>query len=117
MFYDCTSLASLDLSNFNTANVTDMMYMFSGCSGLTSLDLSSFSFSASPDIDEMLTNTGRDAANKPIWIYVTTEAKQYIVNSGRSGLDNAIAKLVVESENENEGFDPGDLDENEGGEW
>ena len=117
MFYDCTSLASLDLSNFNTANVTDMMYMFSGCSGLTSLDLSSFSFSASPDIDEMFTNTGRDAANKPIWIYVTTEAKQYIVNSGRSGLDNAIAKLVVESENENEGFDPGDLDENEGGEW
>ena len=42
MFENCSGLTSLDLSNFNTANVTDMNGMFSGCSGLTSLDLSSF---------------------------------------------------------------------------
>jgi surface protein len=35
-------LTSLDLSSFNTANVTDMTAMFYGCSGLTSLDLVSF---------------------------------------------------------------------------
>ena len=28
MFYDCNSLSSLDLSNFNTQNVTDMGFMF-----------------------------------------------------------------------------------------
>ena len=42
MFRDCSSLTSLDLSNFNTSKVTNMNSMFNGCSSLTSLDLSSF---------------------------------------------------------------------------
>ena len=42
MFFFCESLTSLDLSNFNTQNVTNMEYMFFGCEPLTSLDLSNF---------------------------------------------------------------------------
>ena len=42
MFESCSALSSLDLSNFNTAIVTDMSYMFYGCSALSSLDLSNF---------------------------------------------------------------------------
>ena len=42
MFCGCTSLSSIDLSGFNTVNVTDMSYMFMR-TGFTSLDLSSFS--------------------------------------------------------------------------
>lgn len=42
MFNSCSSLRSLDLSGFNTANVTDMSSMFKNCSSLRSLDLSSF---------------------------------------------------------------------------
>ncbi len=42
MFSDCRGLTSLDVSNFDTSNVTDMSYMFYGCSGLASLDLSNF---------------------------------------------------------------------------
>ena len=38
MFYNCSSLKSLDLSSFNTANVTDISYMFYGCSKLNSID-------------------------------------------------------------------------------
>ena len=34
MFYDCNSLKSLDLSNFNTQNVTDMWFLFYGCNSL-----------------------------------------------------------------------------------
>ena len=34
MFYDCYSLISLDLSNFNTQNVTNMSGMFAGCNSL-----------------------------------------------------------------------------------
>ena len=34
MFYGCSKLESLDLSNFNTASVTTMKSMFSGCSVL-----------------------------------------------------------------------------------
>ena len=32
MFYGCSSLKELNLSNFNTNNVTDMYKMFHGCS-------------------------------------------------------------------------------------
>ena len=42
MFSDCRTLTSLDLSSFDTANVTNMSYMFNSCYVLTSLDLSSF---------------------------------------------------------------------------
>ena len=45
MFNGCSSLTSLDLSNFNTSNVTNMGSMFHGCSSLTSLDLSNWNTS------------------------------------------------------------------------
>ena len=43
MFRYCNKLTSLNLSNFDTSNVIAMNYMFNGCSGLTSLDIRSFS--------------------------------------------------------------------------
>ena len=42
MFSGCSALTSLNLKNFNTENVTDMYNMFDGCSDLTSLDLTNF---------------------------------------------------------------------------
>jgi surface protein len=42
MFESCSGLTNLDVSNFNTSNVTNMSYMFCTCSGLTNLDLSNF---------------------------------------------------------------------------
>jgi surface protein len=37
MFGDCQKLSSLDLTSFNTANVTEMNFMFQGCSALTTI--------------------------------------------------------------------------------
>ena len=34
MFRGCNSLIAIDLSNFNTQNVTNMSYMFSDCNSL-----------------------------------------------------------------------------------
>ena len=56
MFYDCSNLTSLDLSNFNTSNITDMGDMFSGCTGLTSLYLSNFDTSSVTDMSYMFSN-------------------------------------------------------------
>ena len=42
LFYGCEKLTSLDLSHFNTANVTNMSSMFDGCTGLSSLDVTNF---------------------------------------------------------------------------
>ena len=53
MFIACSSLTNLDLSNFDTSNVTDMSYMFYCCSGLTNLDLSNFDTSNVTDMSYM----------------------------------------------------------------
>ena len=45
MFYNCSSLESIDLSTFNKSNVNNMGGMFSYCSFLFSIDLSSFNTS------------------------------------------------------------------------
>ena len=42
MFCLCQTLTKLDLSNFDTSNVTTMYFMFSHCYSLSQLDLSSF---------------------------------------------------------------------------
>ena len=42
MFTSCNGLVTLDLSTLNTSNVTDMGSMFSYCQNLTELDLSNF---------------------------------------------------------------------------
>ena len=42
MFGGCSSLTNINLSNFNTQNVTNMMSMFNGCSSLTNINLFDF---------------------------------------------------------------------------
>jgi len=42
MFYDCKSLKSIDLSNFNINNVHNMSHMFDGCDSLESINLANF---------------------------------------------------------------------------
>ncbi len=56
MFYGCNNLTSLDLSNFNTTNVTNMSGMFYGCNNLTSLDLSNFNTTKVTDMQQMFYN-------------------------------------------------------------
>lgn len=53
MFYLCRSLAFLDLSGFDTSQVTNMSYMFNNCSALTSLDLSSLDTSQVTNMQSM----------------------------------------------------------------
>ena len=42
MFDGCQSLQKINVSNFDTSNVSDMSYMFSSCKSLTSIDVSHF---------------------------------------------------------------------------
>ena len=42
MFYGCSSLTSLNLSNFNTSKVINMNYMFGGCTNLEYINLLNF---------------------------------------------------------------------------
>ena len=53
MFDGCSSLSSLDLSNFDTSKVTMMNHMFYGCLNLTSLNLSNFNTTKVTDMNSM----------------------------------------------------------------
>jgi len=53
IFYECSSLKSIDLSLFNTTCVNNMICMFSGCSSLKSIDLSSFNTTNFKDLSWM----------------------------------------------------------------
>ena len=53
MFYDCIGLTSLDVTNFNTASATNMSDMFRSCTVLTSLDVTNFNTALVTDINSM----------------------------------------------------------------
>ncbi len=53
MFCECSTLTSVDLSNFNTENVTNMNSMFRECSNLTYLNLSNFNTSKVTNMSHM----------------------------------------------------------------
>ena len=53
IFYECKSLSNLDLSNFNTQNVTNMRSMFYECKSLSNLDLSNFNTQNVTDMSNM----------------------------------------------------------------
>ena len=56
MFFDCNNLIELYLNSFDTSQVTDMGGMFSGCSKLTILDLSNFDTSLVTNMYRMFYN-------------------------------------------------------------
>ena len=54
MFYGCSSLKELNLTNFNTNNVTNMSFMFTECSSLKNLHLTNFMTNNVTNISGML---------------------------------------------------------------
>ena len=53
MFKGCSNLAVLDVTHFNTAKVTIMSYMFKGCSNLAELDVTHFNTAKVTTMDSM----------------------------------------------------------------
>ena len=56
MFYNCSSLRELDLSSFNTNQVTNMSWMFDGCSSLKEINLSSFNTNQVTNLNYMFSH-------------------------------------------------------------
>lgn len=53
MFYNCGKLTALDVSGWNTSQITNMHLMFSNCNSLTTLDVSSWNTSKVTDMSGM----------------------------------------------------------------
>ena len=58
-FYLADNLTTLDLSNFDTSQVTDMSYMFYWMSRLTALDVSNFDTSKATNMNKMFSRTDK----------------------------------------------------------
>ena len=56
MFNKCSSLKELNLSNFNTNHVIDMSYMFSDCSSLNELNIPNFNTNNATDMSDKLSD-------------------------------------------------------------
>ena len=65
MFQGCSSLKELNVSNFNTNNVTDMSGMFYKCKSLMQLNLSNFK------------NKNATNMNSILWRYSNKLKKKY----------------------------------------
>jgi surface protein len=59
MFYNCYSLTSLDVSNFDTSKVTSLSKMFYSCISLSSLNLSNFNTNSIEDISSIFENCNK----------------------------------------------------------
>ena len=56
LFYKCSYIISIDLSHFNSINITSMYCMFNSCSALKSLNLTNFNTSNVEDMSSMFLN-------------------------------------------------------------
>ena len=64
MLYGCSSLKELNLSNFNTNNVTDMGGMFCRCFSLKELNLSNFNTNNVTNMSDMFFGCADELKNK-----------------------------------------------------
>ena len=87
MFYNCGALTDLNLSSFNTSNVTNMSYMFDNCSSLTHLDISNFDFTNVTNYNSMFTSVPANCE-----ILVKDEAAKTWITSKWSNLTNVKVK-------------------------
>jgi surface protein len=61
MFYECRKLNTLDVSNWDTSNVTDMEYMFDNCKSLEVLDVSQWNTGKVTTFDHMFASRNQNA--------------------------------------------------------
>jgi len=88
LFFGCKGITTLDVSGFDTSNVTDMESMFAYCESLTSLDLSSFNTGRVTNMSTMF-----QACFKLETIYVGTDWNTSSVTDGSYAFFNCL-KLV-----------------------
>ena len=89
MFQNCNSITSLDVSGFNTSMVTYMSSMFKDCSSLTSLDLSNFNTSKVSNMSDMFRNCSK--------LSNLTLGTDWASNSSISSFDLSYCPLTHES--------------------
>lgn len=90
-FANCYSLNELDLSNFKTDKVEKMSGMFYNCKSLTKLDISNFNFD---NVKDLQTNPFGAELNNDMLVLVKDEKTKQTVLKLRSEFTNVQIKTV-----------------------
>jgi surface protein len=91
MFHSCINLTTLDLSNFDTSNVTIMGDMFTNCNKLTSLDLSNFNIDYLTNTNYMFSNCN---ALHTLHLDNCNKTTIYKITSSKNFPTNAIEGII-----------------------
>ena len=97
MFTDCNVLTNLDLSSFNTANVTTMGYMFSNCNKLEELDIRNFDIGNVTD-DDYFYNLGSGLDGDQKTQIIVKEALRDALDNKSVTTGDKAAYYVIDSE-------------------
>ena len=95
MFSGCNKLTNLNLSSFDTSQVTDMSYMFSRCSSLTNIDVSSFNTSQVTSMYNMFFNCSSLISLDLSNFDISQVTKMFNIFSGCSSLTNLDMRNAV----------------------
>ena len=89
MFCNMQKLTELDVSGFDTSKVTNFESMFNNCSSLTSLDISGFDTSSATILKQMFTNTNLTTLDVSKWdtSNVTNMHRMFLNDSSLTALD------------------------------
>ena len=89
MFTNMQNVTELDVSGFDTSKVTTFEGMFMQCSSLTSLDVSGFDTSSATTLKQMFTNTNLTTLDVSKWdtSNVTNMHRMFLNNSSLASLD------------------------------
>ena len=97
MFYGTTSLTTLDVSKWNTSKVTNMSFMFRGANGLTTLDVSKWNTSKVTDMPSMFSGaSGLTTLDTSHWDISKVTDMSYMF-SRASGLTTLITPAITQS--------------------
>ena len=98
IFYNCSSLTSINISNFNTSKVVNIISMFNGCSSLTSVDLSTFNTTKLKNITNLFNNCIKlsyiDISTFSELLNYTNDVFQNIYYSGTIKVNNKISIII-----------------------
>ena len=100
MFSGATAIQSLDLSSLNTANVTNMSYMFQNCSNLQSLNLTGLNTAKVTNMSYMFQNCSNlQSLNVTYFNTAKVQNMQYMFNNCSSLTAIDMSSFTMESIN------------------
>jgi len=102
MFCGCSDITEIDLSNFDTSDVTIMQGMFAGCSSLTSINLSNFDTSKVTLMNYMffgcisltIINSSNFDTSKVVWMTQMFDGCSSLTSLNLSNFDTSKVELM-----------------------